>query len=225
VAVPGFNRSLVDPRLYLKPFGQLHGFARLLFLEERDFQHSRLMFTDQVWGWHESLGFSRLSSEMRDNRTTSILDHAIVSSVIDYNHGVLLPQGSASMIFSRLENRASRILCAFSADQKFNHVQHEHGIEEELQISDADLWSTERKPHIYFIFASSFEEILDAKNFSMTVGRLLDDAYDDNGVTKEDVVIDVPRNIGFIGSLQEYVESLPTVVDDWFSSSEKPPLQ
>jgi hypothetical protein len=122
VAVPGFKRSYVNSEIYLKRYKDLNGFAKLLFLEERDYQLGVLRLYDGskiqwkraltniagVKGWFERNGFA-IKRDLLTEDSMSLLDHEVVGHVIDYNNGILLPFTpitDTDSIYHRLLSRA-----------------------------------------------------------------------------------------------------------------------
>jgi hypothetical protein len=171
------------------------GFARLLFLEERDFQRDLAQMGQK--DWHESSRYFMKPEEslkgLKDN--PSVPKSKIISYLIDYNNGVLLAftrYTYASTIFDNLKYRTQKCL----------GIDPEDSENEEGQDSSTK--------NLYFIFGYGLDSILDAEQYDMIQGQ--------------DVFLHVPRHIEFIGSLAEYVESLPTVEDDWYAEATLKPV-
>lgn len=62
-------------------------------------------------------------------------------------------------------------------------------------------------PRLFFIYGYGIESILNASNFKPGI--------DEEG----EMELDVPEHIEFIGSLTEYVRSLPAVEEDWYAEA------
>ena len=77
---------------------------------------------------------------------------------------------------------------------------------------------------MYYVFGKTLEEVLDTDNFKMPPYRkeLPGSRYSwrkPEEVNLSKVVFKVPKNIEFIGSLAEYVKSLPNVDEDWYNEA------
>eukprot|EP01118_Nematostelium_gracile_P008854 TRINITY_DN2954_c0_g1_i2.p1 TRINITY_DN2954_c0_g1~~TRINITY_DN2954_c0_g1_i2.p1 ORF type:complete len:613 (-),score=130.85 TRINITY_DN2954_c0_g1_i2:72-1712(-) len=167
VAIPGFNRKHIDCSIYFKQFGELKGFARLLFLEERDFQRKQI-------GLEPDHGhYVKVAQGIPEDHYKKSSLH---EDVVDYNTGVILPSYSCASteIYEILRRRVKGLM---SSDTK----------------------------KFYFIFGYGFDSIMRASKWDF-IGHYRFD-------------LEVPENIEFIGSLQEYAKSLPTVEDDWYAQA------
>ena len=79
-------------------------------------------------------------------------------------------------------------------------------------------------PYLYYVFGKTLEEVLDTDNFKMPpyIKELPGSRYSwrkKEEVNLSKVVFKVPKNIEFIGSLAEYVKSLPNVDEDWYNEA------
>eukprot|EP01118_Nematostelium_gracile_P008853 TRINITY_DN2954_c0_g1_i1.p1 TRINITY_DN2954_c0_g1~~TRINITY_DN2954_c0_g1_i1.p1 ORF type:complete len:637 (-),score=170.96 TRINITY_DN2954_c0_g1_i1:36-1748(-) len=196
VAIPGFKRKHVNSSIYLKGYEELQGLARLLFLEERDFQRQQVGLGPR-YDWFDRNGYKLRPEESLQGKTDFPQNYeqktSVAESLIDYNNGVLLrhdPRLPSSSVHRNLEYRVEKL---------FKTPEAEEGI----------------PPRLFFIYGYGIDSILSASNFKPPIEDLGDD---DEGPKFE---LDVPENIEFIGSLTEYVQSLPAVEEDWFEQATK----
>jgi hypothetical protein len=246
VAIPGFDRSSVSAEIYLQRFANLRGLARLLFLEERDFQFhvldmGRRMAVEQ---WFQRHGFAlsvdgfipkkkkknepwdlsgnagfRFGTAERAALAESNADEDAASHVKDYNCELFLPFTPLSdreSIWTRLHN----LLAPRNSSNDYPRRRRP-------PPSSAGSEGNPKSP-CFFVFGRGLaDEVLDTAKFSpaeqlrrfpyFRAGR----RGNAQGETASAIPVDVqiPRHIEFIGSLREYVQSLPEVEDDWLRAA------
>jgi hypothetical protein len=80
-------------------------------------------------------------------------------------------------------------------------------------------------PYLYFVFGRTLDEVLDVANFTMKpwgpepIKHRYTMHRNSNAAHLSKVEFKLPRKIEFIGSLAEYVNSLPNVDEDWYNEA------
>lgn len=206
--VPGFNRSDVNTAIYQKTFPEVKGLAKLLLLEERDLQHRSLQLSNgRLFWFYDSGNFDDCAEKVNSLETLSVVDEDVVCHVIDYNNGVLLPFTEITTphkIFNRLTYRATAGVSPDTLDERLKNPSAQ-----EKTWSSSTEANTSVK-HLYYVFGWSLEQIEDAEEYFI-VKKLKKE--------NKPYQLHVPRYTEFIGSLQEYMDSLPPVEDDWYSEA------
>eukprot|EP01119_Soliformovum_irregulare_P013496 TRINITY_DN3598_c0_g1_i1.p1 TRINITY_DN3598_c0_g1~~TRINITY_DN3598_c0_g1_i1.p1 ORF type:complete len:666 (-),score=196.36 TRINITY_DN3598_c0_g1_i1:44-1963(-) len=140
VAIPGFRREYINPKIYLREFGDLTGFSRLLYLEARDYvAHAFNLGAAEIW--FKTYQYASPLKPLRDQITG--LDAEVVGKVVDYNNNLFLPFGprvSPYDIHSRLRNRYEQ-QCIRFGDLWEMHFIYGMNMEE---IQDSHAWLSEQ---------------------------------------------------------------------------------
>ncbi len=205
VVIPGLRRSMIDSTIYLRPFAELTGLARLLHLEARDYTRV-LLGADGKNAQDSSAAYDQwlreaailTKGEKEDEATfLSFVESEIVSNLEDYNQKTLVAMRPQMRVSKMYENLMGRLFKAASASRDANNP---------APISYIVVQSLPRE-------RSKFTEIImDARKFKLqapdpnNAGELVDRPF----------VLAIPASIEFLGSLNQYIASLPETEDDWF---------
>jgi len=186
VAVPGLVRKSVNPEVYTKKYSELKGFSKLLFFEVRENQSNISVALNYKGRWLENKGFKTTREDYNRVESLNTLNQDVISLLNDYNDGLLL------------NYVPGRTATDFYTELYTKACACETSIAVGTNIKS-----------LCFAFGWSLSSIWDTEKFKLISAK-------GNRERAASFVWNIPQKIHFIGSLGEYIQSLPDVDDDWF---------